>query len=62
MNGKHIIYSLNVNDLQCVAQDVLNRDLTELEVEIIKRNLGYSIDWYTAVEFSILNIQEGHTK
>ena len=50
---ERIIYSLNVEDLQTVANDELLRDLTEEEIEIVEENLGDFISWYQAISLAI---------
>jgi len=45
-----IVYSLNVGDLQNVAKDTMNRDLTENEIEIVTRKIGDFINWYESIE------------
>jgi hypothetical protein len=48
-----IVYSINVEDLQNVASDLLDRNLTSEEIKIAVDKLGDYIDWYEAVESSI---------
>jgi len=50
---ERIVYSLNVEDLQTVANDELSRDLTEEEIEIVEENLGDFISWYQAISLAI---------
>lgn len=49
MDGKHIIYSLNVNDIQCVARNEYDRDLTDEEINQLKDCIGDTIPWYDCV-------------
>jgi hypothetical protein len=52
---KKIIYSINVDDVQEVAEDVLERRLTTDEIETVDRYVGDYIDWFQAIEFAIQN-------
>lgn len=49
MDGKRVVYSLNVNDLQCVAVSEFDRELTAEEIERLKDCLGDAIPWYDCV-------------
>ena len=50
MNVKDkIIYSINIEDLQTVAEQELERELTNDEIEIVEKRLGDYIDWYGAI-------------
>ncbi len=48
-NKNRIIYSLNVEDIQTVAQDELDRELTEDEIKEVSALVGEYIDWYDAI-------------
>lgn len=48
-----IIYSLCVDDVQTVAQDVLGRTLSDSEVFSIVDLVGERISWFDAIEDSI---------
>ena len=50
MKNDTVIYQLTVEDLQSVAEEKLNRILTDDEIEIIARKIGDYIDWYHAIE------------
>ena len=52
--NERIVYSINVNDIQEVANEFLERDLTEEEVVLVEDSLGDYIDWFQAIENSIL--------
>lgn len=52
--NERIVYSINVADIQEVANDFLERDLTEEEVVLVEDSLGDYIDWFQAIENSIL--------
>lgn len=48
-----IIYSLNVDDIQEVANQFLERSLTKEEIILVESSLGDYIDWFQAIENSI---------
>jgi glutamyl-tRNA reductase len=50
-----IIYSINIEDIQNVAEEELKRKLTKKELEIIEDKLGDYIDWYSAIDIAIQN-------
>ena len=49
-----IFYSLNVIDIQEVAQDILGHRLNKKEVDLVEQTVGDYIDWYQAIEHSII--------
>lgn len=49
-----IVYSINVDDIQEVAKQVLERNLTKEEVVLVEETLGDYLDWFQAIENSIL--------
>lgn len=49
-----IIYSLNIEDIQTVAIQEIDRELTEDEIEKIKNLIGEKIHWYDAIHDSII--------
>ena len=48
-----IVYSINVSDIQEVANQVLERDLTKEEVSLIEDSIAVHIDWFQAIENAI---------
>jgi hypothetical protein len=48
-----IIYSINVEDLQTAAEQELERELTDEEIEIVEKHLGDYIDWYGAIALTL---------
>ncbi len=53
---ERIVYSLNVEDLQTVANDEISRDLTEEEIKIVEENVGDYITWYQAISLAITDM------
>ena len=51
--GEEIIYGINVDDLQEVSMEVLERPLTDAEVTLVKESVGNHIDWFQAIENAI---------
>jgi hypothetical protein len=49
-----IIYQLTVEDLQNVANDELDRDLTEEEIRLLEDKIGDDIDWYGIISNAII--------
>jgi hypothetical protein len=56
MDRERIIYSINVEDLQNVADQELARELTEDELKKVENKLGDYIDWYGSIAAAIDNI------
>lgn len=56
------IYQLTVEDLQNVANDLLNRELTNKEIELLEDKIVEHIDWYSIIQDLIdLYIEEDDT-
>ena len=53
MKSSKIIYSLNVEDIQTVALEVVERKLSPEEIEKIKESIADKIYWYNAIADSI---------
>lgn len=49
MTTDTIIYSINIEDIQTVAEEELDRKLAETELKIINDKIGDYIDWYNAI-------------
>ena len=49
MDVKKTVYSINVEDIQNVAEEQLGRELTEKEVNFVEDRLGDYIDWYDSI-------------
>ena len=48
-----IIYSLNIEDIQTVAKEELDRELTDEEIALVEDTVGDYIKWYDAIHFAI---------
>jgi len=55
MKSSKIIYSINIEDIQNVAEEEHGRKLSEKELKIIEDKIGDYIDWYGAIDFAIQN-------
>ena len=54
MNKKSkVIYSIDVEDLQTVAEQELERELTDEEIKNVEKLLGDYIDWYGAIALTL---------
>ena len=49
-----IIYSINIEDIQTVAKQELNRKLSEEELKMVELKLGDYIDWYEVINITIM--------
>lgn len=49
MNKNKIIYSINIEDLQNVAEQELERKLTAKELKLAEDKVGNYINWYEAI-------------
>ena len=47
------VYEISVDDLQRVAKEVLERELTVEEIAAIGNSVGDYIDWFQAIENAI---------
>lgn len=56
MDREKIIYSINIRDVQNVADQELTRELTEYELKIVENKLGDYIDWYGSIATAIDDI------
>lgn len=48
-----IVYSINIEDIQNVANKELDRDLTEEELKRVEEKLGDYFDWYGTIAMCI---------
>jgi hypothetical protein len=47
------VYEISVTDLQHVAKEVLERELTDEEMVAVGNSVGNYIDWFQAIENAI---------
>lgn len=52
-SASKIIYSINIEDVQNVAEEELGRKLSKKELKIIEDKIGDYIDWYGAIDMVI---------
>ncbi len=55
MKSSKIIYSINIEDVQNVAEEEFDRELSEKELKIVEDKIGDYIDWHGAIEMTIRN-------
>ncbi len=48
-NPEQIVYQLVVEDIQTVAADYLEREITDAELDIIKNKIAEYVPWYDAI-------------
>jgi len=53
-----IVYSINVEDIQSVAEEQLGRELTEKEVNFVGDRLGDYVDWYDSICFVLNDLEK----
>lgn len=59
MNKNKIVYSINIEDIQNVAEQELERKLTAKELKLVEAKVGDYINWYEAIlnAIDIVNIK-----
>jgi hypothetical protein len=50
---RETVYELSIEDLQLVAREVLERELTNEEIAAVGNAVGDYIDWFQAIENAI---------
>jgi hypothetical protein len=53
-NIDKVIYQLTIEDLQNVANDVLDRELSEKEIKLLENKIGDYIHWYDLIHSAII--------
>jgi hypothetical protein len=62
MKRTDILYSINVQDVQDVAQREFDRELNDKEIESVAAKLGEYIDWFEAVNTAVAQtVRKGET-
>ncbi|HLB70893.1 MAG: hypothetical protein OIN88_14195 [Candidatus Methanoperedens sp.] len=59
-NTSKIIYSINIEDAQNVAEQELGRKLSKKELKLIEDKIGDYIDWYEAINMVMQNNISNH--
>lgn len=59
IDPEKIIYSINIEDVQTIAEQELDRKLTEEELTLVEDKLGDYVGWYEAI---LQAIHELHIK
>ena len=52
---ERVVYYMNVEDVQTVADECLNRPLSDDEIEMIEDAIAERVDWFGAIEGAILD-------
>lgn len=52
-NGEGIVYGIDIDDIQQVALQLLERRLTDAELSSVKESVGDYIDWFQVVQNAI---------
>ncbi|MGA2668761.1 MAG: hypothetical protein ABSF32_07565 [Ignavibacteria bacterium] len=53
MNEDKIIYSINISDLQTVAEEEIDRKLTQKEINILEDKIGDYFGWHDSISTAI---------
>ena len=53
MRSNKTVYAISVEDVQDIANDLLDRQLTKKEIALIENSIGDYIDWSQAIENAI---------
>ena len=53
MKNSRIVYSINIQDIRDVAEQELEKELTDEELKVVVSKIGDYIDWYGAIELTI---------
>lgn len=57
LSKNKILYSINVADIQTVAQELMERNLTDEEVLMVSDKLGHHIAWFDAISQAMQDTQ-----
>ncbi len=54
IKSNYVLYSINVEDAQDVANEIIDRDLTDSEIKKVEERLGdYLPNWFDLMEMAI---------
>lgn len=57
IKSNYILYSINVEDAQNVANEIIDRDLTDDEIKKVEERIGdYFSNWFDLLEMAIDDI------
>ncbi len=57
LNNDYILYSLNVEDAQNIANDTIDRDLTDSEIRKVEARIGdYFSNWFDLLKITINDV------
>lgn len=56
-NPNKIVYSINIEDIQNVAEEELGRKFNKRELKIVEDKIGDYIDWYGAVDMVMQHLK-----
>jgi hypothetical protein len=57
INQEKIIYSINIEDVQNVAEQEFERKLTAKELKLVEDKIGDCINWYEAILNAIYEVK-----
>lgn len=57
IDAEKIIYSINIEDVQNVAEQALERKLTAKELKLVEGKVGDYINWYEAILHAIDSVK-----
>ncbi|MCF6155286.1 MAG: hypothetical protein E3K36_08540 [Candidatus Brocadia sp.] len=60
MHKKKFIHSVNIEDIQHVAEQQLGRKLTKEELRLVQDKLGDYVGWYEAILHAIDELKLNH--
>ena len=59
IKNDYVLYSINVEDVQDVANDTIDRDLTDDEIKKVEERIGdYFSNWFDLLEMAIDDVVE----
>lgn len=51
--NERVVYSINIEDIQTVAEEELDRELMPQELKLVEDKIGDYIDWFEAISSAI---------
>lgn len=62
MDSEKIIYSINVEDIETVADQIFDRKPTIEEIKFVERKIGESISWFDLIQELLENFQSAESE